>query len=290
MTWKKTLIRHLLFAVLAAAPGLFCTGCFTAETWHHLGKTEVILPEESLRYQVSPDGSEIVFSGKQKTAHYCWPLIHCVDSNRGHSKYTWNTYTPLEKRVSLDSFMDPHWRQVPVPYREKLVRFHLIVEPDPSVPRAWLADDSTPCFETPAERMDEVNIPPENNPDYHWIRHYVNPDETVRLRVNPDDLPLLSDRQYLFLRFSKRQTEEAPGSNGPLLVCPAGQDGSRYDMLAYSGHDHFDRSFWDGILEHGSTGTAGYCWKILWMPAAVVADVIALPVYLICPGILMREP
>ena len=290
MNLKKTVLRNLLFAALIMASGICCTGCFTPETWHHLGKTEVILPEGSLRYEISPDGSEIVFSGKQKTAHYCWPLIHCVDSNRGYSKYTWNTYKPLEKRVSLDSLTDPHWRQDPVPYREKLVRFHLIVEPDPSVPRAWIEDDSTPFFETPAERMDPGNIPPEDDPNYHWIRSYVNQDETLRLRVNPDDLPLLSDRQCLFLRFSKRQTDETPGSNGPLLVCPTGQEGRRYDMLAYRGYDFFDRSFWDGILEHGSTGAAGYCWKILWMPAAVVADVIALPVYLICPGILMREP
>ena len=290
MSQEKMLIRNLLFAVVAAVFGLCCTGCFTAETWHHLGKTEVILPDGSLRYRISADGSEIVFSGKQKTAHYCWPLIHCVDSNRGHSEYTWNTYRTVEKRVSLDSLTDPHWRQDPVPYREKLVRFHLIVEPDPSVPRAWLADDSTPYFETPAERMDEGNIPPEDDPDYYWIRHYVNPDETVRLRVNPDDLPLLSDRQYLFLRFSKRKTEETPGSSGPLLVCPDGQDGSRYDMLAYRGYDHFDRSFWDGILERGSTGAAGYCWKVLWMPAAIVADVIALPVYLVFPPIMMNEP
>ena len=42
MSQEKMLIRNLLFAAVAAVVGLCCTGCFTAETWHHLGKTEVI--------------------------------------------------------------------------------------------------------------------------------------------------------------------------------------------------------------------------------------------------------
>lgn len=61
-------------------------------------------------------------------------------------------------------------------------------------------------------------------------------------------------------------------------------------MLAYSGDDFLLSDFWDRIMEQDSTGVAGYCWKVLWMPAAVVADVIALPVYLINPGILIPRP
>ena len=290
MTWKKTLIRNLLFFIFAATLGLFCTGCFTAGTWNYLGKTETYFIRNSSRYHISQDGSEIVLSGKQKTAHYCWPLIHCVDSNRGYSKYTWNTYKTVEKNFPLDSPADSR-RMGPSPtYRENLVRFYLVVKPDPSVPQALIEDDSTPCFEMPAERMEEGNAPPKDDRHGNWFQYYVNPDETVRLRINPDDLPLLSDRRNLFLSFSKRQTEKIPGVHGPLLVCPTGGDGNRYEMLAYSGDDFLLSDFWDRIMEQDSTGVAGYCWKVLWMPAAVVADVIALPVYLINPGILIPRP
>jgi hypothetical protein len=289
-TYGKLFRRLLLPFVSTCAMMLFCTGCFTRETWHNLGKTETYLPEDSLRYEISPDGSEIVFSGRQKTAHYCWPLIHCVDSNRGYSKYTWNTYKTVEKRVSLDALTEDRWRQAPKPYRENLVRFHLDVVQDPDVPRAWIKDDLTPSFETPVERIEAGNSPPEDTRHDTWFQHYVNPDETVRLRINPDDLPLLSDRRNIFLKFYKRQTDGTTGPCNTLLVCPVTQDGSRYEMLAYHGNDYFLEVFRDGILEQGSTGVAGYCWKILWMPAAVVADVIALPVYLVFPPIMMNEP
>ena len=171
-----------------------CTGCFSHGTWDDLGKSEVILPEYSMRFALSPDGDGIVFSGRQKTAHYCWPLIHCIDNNRGHSKYTWNTYKTVEKRVSLDDLTPGHWRQAPRPYRENLVRFRLLVELDPTAPLSLPEDDMTPYFETMVERVEARVAPADNTADADWSRRYVNPGETIRLRIHPDDLPLLSER------------------------------------------------------------------------------------------------
>lgn len=274
------------FMLSVCAVMLLCTGCFSHGTWDDLGKTESILPEYTMRYELSPDGNEIVFSARQKTAHYCWPLIHCIDNNRGHSKYTWNTYKTVEKRVPLDALTDAHWRQDPRPYRENLVGFRLLVEPDPTAPLSLSEDDLTPYFETKTERVEAGIAPSDNSSDIDWSRRYVNPGETLRLRIHPDDLPLLSERPYILLRLPVRQDEGPAELSRTLLACPVAHDGGRYEMLAYRGNEFFDAFFWQDVKDPGSTGFFGWCWKVLWMPAAIVADVIALPVYLIEPAIL----
>ena len=75
-----------------------------------------------------------------------------------------------------------------------------------------------------------------------------------------------------------------------LLACPVAQEDGRYEMLAYRGEEFHDIFFWKDAMDVGSTGFFGWCWKVLWMPAAIVTDVIALPFYLIEPAILWRDP
>lgn len=278
------------FALAICAVALFCTGCFSHGTWDDLGKTEVILPEYNMRFALTPDGDGIVFSGRQKTAHYCWPLIHCIDNNRGHSKYTWNTYKTVEKRVSLDALTEGHWRQDPRPYRENLVRFYLVVEPDPTAPLSLPEDDMTPYFEALAERVEAGTAPTENTHDADWSRRYVNPGETLRLRIHPDDLQLLSERPNVLLRLPRRMGNGLPELSALLLACPVAQADGRYEMLAYRGEEFYDIFFWKDAMDVGSTGFFGWCWKVLWMPAAVVADIVSLPVYLIQPAVLMNQP
>ena len=286
MIRKIAFTHNFLFAAVVVAVIVFCTGCFSQGTWDDLGKTEVILPEYSMRFALSQDGDEIVFSGRQKTAHYCWPLIHCIDNNRGHSKYTWNTYKTVEKRVSLDALTPDHWRQPPRPYHENLVGFRLVVEPDPSAPLSLPEDDMTPYFEAMVERVDAVAAPADNTTDADWSRRYVNPGETLRLRIHPDDLPLLSERPHVLLRLPRRMGNGLPELSALLLACPVAHEEGRYEMLAYRGEEFYDIFFWKDAMDVGSTGFFGWCWKVLWMPAAIVADVIALPFYLIEPAIL----
>ena len=290
MIRKIAFVHNFLFAAVVVAVVVFCTGCFSQGTWDDLGKTEVILPEYSMRFALTPDGDGIVFSGRQKTAHYCWPLIHCIDNNRGHSKYTWNTYKTVEKRVSLDALTPDHWRQAPRPYRENLVGFRLLVELDPSAPLSLPEDDMTPYFEALVERVEAGAAPADNITDAGWSRFYVNPGETLRLRIHPDDLPLLSERPNVLLRLPSRMGNELPELSALLLACPVAHEEGRYEMLAYRGEEFHDIFFWKDAMDHGSTGFFGWCWKVLWMPGAIVADVIALPFYLIEPAILAREP
>ena len=69
MNWKKTLIRNVLFAVLLAAAGGFCVGCFTATTLDQLGSTRSFIAGE--HYEFSPSRDEIVFScRKEKEYNY----------------------------------------------------------------------------------------------------------------------------------------------------------------------------------------------------------------------------
>ena len=67
MIRKIAFVHNFLFAAVVVAVVVFCTGCFSQGTWDDLGKTEVILPEYSMRFALTPDGDEIVFSGRQKT-------------------------------------------------------------------------------------------------------------------------------------------------------------------------------------------------------------------------------
>lgn len=168
--------------------------------------------------------------------------------------------------------------------------------PDPSVSRVRSEAGSAPVFELPVERISEGDAPRADILD-SWRTQYVNPNETVRLRVNPEDLPLLSDRWGFVLNFLRRLSPEerllASGGDttvltlgektqyyGKLLVCSCAQDGDRYEVATYRGDDfRSDDTFWKDHMELGSTGVLGYCWKVLWIPAAVVADVAALPVY-----------
>ena len=104
MTWNKTLVRNLLFAVIAAAVGLCCTGCCTAAvlSGQFGAKTSRF---DIPKYRMSPDRDAIIVSSERETGY------HTI------SRWTWKS--TWEERIPLD----------PVP--ECLMRCRLIAEPDP---------------------------------------------------------------------------------------------------------------------------------------------------------------
>lgn len=253
MVWKKTLIRNLLFAVLCAAAGSYCTGCcwaMTEKTWDRLGSDKATITNR--HYEYSPDRSEIVFSGKKQTKHYVWPFLTAFD-------VSWNTYKPFEKRIPLE----------PVP--ENLIRVHFEAVPDPAAFRAhnflreWMPGENQ--FDNPVElTRDGTVLSTTRLP-------FVQPGDTLRMHVHPDDLPVLSGPCVIRLE---------PVYNA-LLLFPYAQDGSRYEMLTrddvFANSLHvFADEFEDEAKRDNedSIGTLGYCWKYFWLPSAAVTDILIM--------------
>ena len=253
MNWKKTLIRNLLFAALVMAEGSYCTGCcwtMTEKTWDRLGSEKASITNR--HYEYSPDCSEIVFSCKKKTKHYVWPFLTAFD-------VSWNTYKAFEKRIPLE----------PVP--ENLIRVHFEAVPDPAAFRAhnflreWMPGENQ--FDNPVElTRDGTVLSATRLP-------FVRPDDTLRMHVHPDDLPVLSGPCVIRLE---------PVYNA-IMLFPYAQDGSRYEMLTrddvFANSLHvFADEFEDEAKRDNedSIGTLGYCWKYFWLPSAAVTDILIM--------------
>ena len=250
MNWKESILRNILFAVLLAAAGFICTGCcwaMTEKTWDRLGSEKASITNR--HYEYSPDCSEIVFSGKKQTMHYVWPFLTAFD-------VSWNTYKPFEKRIPLE----------PVP--ENLIRVHFEAVPDPAALRAhnflreWPGENQ---FDNPVEiTRDGTVLSATRLP-------FVQPGDTLRMHVHPDDLPVLSGPCVIRLE---------PVYNA-LLLFPYAQDGSRYEMLTrddvFANSLHvFADEFEDEAKRDNEDpiGTLGYCWKYFWLPSAAVTDIL----------------
>ena len=293
MTSKKTLVRNLLFAMIAATLGLCCTGCFTAVTLDELGSTQSYIAGE--HYEFSPDRGEIDFSCRKEKDYYYIPFLHAF--NVAPTK-TVQTY---EKQIPLN----------PVP--DNLMRIELNVISDASAARAvssptigsgggFRASDGIMEFPTPANRILGNAGPSERGP-------LLSAGDTLELRAHPDDLPLLSEPFAICLLAPFDQVihefypEYRSDSGGPeeseyghdghefdvtvhLLVFPYAQEGSRCQALTatdlgFNNLHPFSREYAAEAKEDNeqSTGFFGWCWKILWVPAAFVTDVACLPFY-----------
>ena len=253
MNWKESILRNILFAVLLAAAGFICTGCcwaMTEKTWERLGSEQASITNR--HYEYIPDRGGIVFSGKKRTKHYVWPFLAAFD-------VSWNTYKPFEKRIPLD----------PVP--ENLISVRLEAVPDSAALRArnflgdWMPDENQ--FDTPVELT--------RNGTVLSVKRlsFVQPGDTLRMHVHPDDLPVLSGPCVIRLE---------PIYHA-ILLFPYAQDGSRYEMLTRD--DVFANSlsvFADEFEDEAAQdnedpiGALGYCWKYFWLPSAAVTDILIM--------------
>ncbi len=252
MNWKKILIRNILFAVLVIAAGFYCTGCcwaITEKTWDRLGSENASVTNRY--YEYTPDRSEIVFSGKKRTKHYVWPFLTAFD-------VTWNTYEPVEKRIPME----------PVP--ENLIRLNLEAVPDPAALRAhnilreWMPGENQ--FDNTVELTRDGTVLP--------VKHLssIQPDDTLRMRVHPDDLPLLSEPCVVSL---------VPDYHAMVLLFPYVQEGDRREVLTRiddfaDNLSVFAEEFEDEAKQDNEDpiGTLGYCWKYFWLPSAAVTDIL----------------
>ena len=290
---EKTLIRKLFFAVVVAAVGVFCTGCFTAMTLDKLGSTMSYVAGE--HYAFSPDRDAIVFSCRKEKEYYYIPFLHPFGIA---PKKTVQAY---EKHIQLN----------PIP--DQLMRIELDVISDTSAPRAerspftgaggcFRALDGIIEFSTPAEHLlgdAGSSAPPP----------ILSSGDALRLRVHPDDLSLLSDPfvTCLLVPFDQLMNEFYPeyrtassksaqpdhahdaheqNATVRLLVFPYAQDCGHYQALTdadlgFRNLHPFSREYEAEAKQNNehSTGFFGWCWKIFWVPSALVVDVALIPVY-----------
>ena len=303
---ETKLIRHLLFAVVAAALGLVCTGCFTATVLNGQfgAKTSRF---DIPKYAMSPDRREIIVTSAREIRHH-YLLPHSF----------WNRRTTWEERIPVE----------PVP--DGLMRCFLFVEPDPDAPRYWqntpiviesgepsLCEDKT--FYLRVHPDDLVNLsqpfkarlipqgkeagPPEKQPEGELRMMFpvaVNGNMYVLLtsvpgepRTNPfrekakelsmqkakegkdiiSDLSLIGDKRNALLT---QAADEWDDREADRYLYPFRDGMDEVRMTEYE--RFFGERFptWDAIL-----------WKAFCLPPALVADTLLLPEYCVLGAVIL---
>ncbi len=295
MTWEKTLVRNFLFAVLIMAAGFYCTGCCTMSVIQNLGTTRTHFSE--YRYEMSPGCDEIILTGKRTKEYNYLPFyggLHLVPA--------WTSVKDYEKRIPL------------IPLPEDLVRCNMVVETAPDAPRAKVM----PLYPLPPDEYldndrrkfsnDMRFLSPDEVTDLSVVQFEfeafvdelpVGEGETIHLRVHPNDLPYLSQsfRLIVWHRGDEGLPEEKRSGWDRYRMFPYAMNGNRYELLCSNSLMPFDeewlretkQDYWRSlamkeIIGYGGDESSGspsfgvICWKVLWFPSAVVADVILIPI------------
>ena len=262
--WKQQL--SFLFALLSVC--LCGTGCATAHTWKSLGKTTTGV--DRIFYQYSPDTREVTAKYRTESWGYWTPVF--PDFRPVH------TYEDKENRYRLP---------------ENMVRFHLDVVEDSSVRSLYSGSEKSTRFSgiRPPYYVEYFQAPIRRGIDEDFdfadqTRYLtITPGETLQLRLNPHDVPFLPESNPFFIRYEWQDRSGKTISTVQFMI-PYARVGNRYEMdacafLLYRTEEK------DEIRD--TTGPLGYCWKILWLPLAVVADTITLPVYLVAGAAFVHD-
>ena len=220
---RSCLIVCLGYLVVSLVIVCFTGGCCAIRAWNY---TNPRLSELDRRhYDLSPDGREIVYSSVQRMWHL----------NPEGVWFNTTVEQKFEKRIPVD----------PVP--DGMFLFTLVVEEDPSQVIAYrytLGGMEEPwwvhkrIFSCPLERLGENGSTMDgpdaeknsgNGPGPGRGNDRIQAGDTFLLKVNPHDLPSLSEPFFVTLE-----------PQMAILVFPLGNEGNRYRMLT-SGKDHNPR-------------------------------------------------
>lgn len=297
---EKKFVRNLLFAVLCAAAGFFCTGCVTRSVIYELGTTNTEFTDHI--YMMSPGRDGVIVRSK-RTIKYNWlPFYGSFHHTPARTSVSdWEEFIPLS------------------PPPENLSQCSLIVEVAPDAPEPnYLAPVSKSefaysirkdCESLCAGGQYEFEIPTDELP--------LREGDTLRLRVQPRHLPYLS--QPFRVRLVRPCTKEDWYLNNSeqYFMFPVAVDGSRYELLTvlrpwdeyhnsagtrewidsiypfresqreeimreYSYDDPYDDY---QLSTDGEPSFGVICWKALWFPSALVADTVLLPYYAVVWGV-----
>ena len=324
MTSKQTLVRNILFASLFAALGLFLTGCAVYSDLYSLGTTRTEYGD--YHYEMSPDGSEIVFTSKRTKEFNYLPFYGFL-----HHTPAWTSVSDVEERIPLE------------PLPDNLSQYTMIVETDPAAPPPkFLASFSVPdSLYLGNGEPRKIMMPDSSNfilfegdsssnyagGIYEFAVYaddcQLSGGETLRLRVRPAYLQYLNRPFRIRLYRGDGETDAGPAvepgfhrfpqgvavaggmyrsdsDSKPYLMCPVSADGDRLELLTDLGagpdniwlqrskslypfrEKQMEEIAHEYQVQSGETPTVeAVCWKVLWFPASLAFDVIALPYYVI---------
>ncbi len=265
MSWNRiTNWNHRISFVFVLLSVCLCgTGCCLRNAWS-IGERTVTLDDRYFEY--SEDGNEFIYTCSKKTERSL-PFFTTHD-----------TYEPVSLRFNLDSARKD---MIPV-----------ILEKEPYSTYSHLqhkSKDGTKtanCFQVADLIRDGKNVDSETISAKTGVR----PGDTIRLRIAPEDYPVLSEPCLIELGYPPMDNRLTTGFDFGYYYCfvfPQQQtaDGDRCEMLAYPELSRFDEQVQRDIIEKNKQLRDSYnpLWCgacVLMTPLAVVGDVLLLPYYI----------
>ena len=257
--WKR--LPLLAFAVLAVI--LFGTGCCIRNAWS-IGERTATLDDRYFEY--SADSDEFIYTCLKKTERSL-PFF-----------LTHDTYEPVTLNFNLDSARKD---MIPV-----------ILEKEPYATYSFMQRKSKDGTKT-ANRFEVADLFRDGEyVDAQTIssESSVRPGDTIRLRIAPEDYPVLSEPCLFELGYPPMYNRLTAGfvfGYYYCLVFPQSQpaDESRCEMLAYPAVSAFDEKVQKDVIKEteqlrNSYNPLWYGACVLMTPVAIVGDVLLLPYYI----------
>ena len=257
--WKR--LPLLAFAVLAVI--LFGTGCCIRNAWS-IGERTATLDDRYFEY--SADRDEFIYTCLKKTERSL-PFF-----------LTHDTYEPVTLSFDLDSARKD---MIPV-----------ILEKEPYATYSFMQRKSKDGTKT-ANRFKVADLFRDGKyVDAQTIcaESGVRPGDTIRLRIAPEDYPVLSEPCLFELGYPPMDNRLTTGFDFGYYYCivfPQSQtvDGSPCEMLAYPAVSAFDEKIQKDVIEETEQFRDSYdpLWYgacVLMTPVAIVGDVLLLPYYI----------
>ena len=257
--WKR--LPLLAFAVLAVI--LFGTGCCIRNAWS-IGERTATLDDRYFEY--SADSDEFIYTCLKKTERSL-PFF-----------LTHDTYEPVTLNFNLDSARKD---MIPV-----------ILEKEPYATYSFMQRKSKDGTKT-ANRFKVADLFRDGKyVDAQTISSEsgVRPGDTIRLRIAPEDYPVLSEPCLFELGYPPMDNRLTTGFDFGYYYClvfPQSQtvDGSPCEMLAYPAVSAFDEKVQKDVIKEteqlrNSYNPLWYGACVLMTPVAIVGDVLLLPYYI----------
>ena len=261
--WIEMMKRRLLPVFAALAVCLCASGCCIRNAWS-IGDRTAILDDRYFEY--SPDGSEFIYTCLRKTT-LSLPFF-----------LTRATCEPFEMRVNPDSVRE---NMIPV-----------ILEKEPYSTYSHMQRKSKDGTKT-ANRFEVADLIRDGKyVDAQTIsaESGVRSGDTIRLRIAPEDYPVLSEPCLFELGYPPMDNRLTTGFDFGHYYClvfpqPQTAAGDRCEMLAYPEVSRFDEQVQRDIIEKNrqlrdSYNPLWYGACVLMTPLAVVGDVLLLPYYI----------
>ncbi len=258
MITKQNIMLFLAFLAVCLG-GTGCMACSKASMkW--TGRKEVRF--KNIEYELSPDKQELILTYERERKWYVIPLAWiCFEIMRDVPPAMSSVQT-FEKHISLD------------PMPDELAKKYVDVTVDPAAPKKRYHSHWTdmPYF------------------DYHFLQFVVRPNDPFK------DFKTYEDFLKVYPQFLYKATvhpdelsdlSEPWVQSGPSPMIFYGRDGDRYIYISPV------RSGWYGVDFPPREDYSGYdrkeylvmkadsfdwCWKVIWAPVGLVADVVLLPV------------